>query len=476
MSYRLIVLLFALSFLAVNNVTAMEFKQAYAPIKVGKITTFIPIERAPDAPVYVSVQPDDAGDRLVWTAVGDADYYRIEQYISGKWVIVNANYQGNHYTMPSTASGVYRVTACDEYGCAEAKQQNRVTSELFSVNAFYSDRSQVDEFGQLKLGWQITGAARVSLTRYENGSAVYSWPILNPQQGTLTTKINQRSHFKLTAYDFNGQATTRALSITTMPENPIQLDGVKGQYHQPHFLSGLDVVEHSVLENEDNLFFATHDQTLYRYSVNKQAGKIVDWKPEWKLSLPGVVNDTPTLIGSELLFSVSMLNGTGQVYRARLSDGKITQRSKATNSNLLASPLFVQSKLSTSDRALRTVSGIFTPTTEVQGGIYVFHHNGLIQVLDPNNLEVVLSEYNVGEAQVRFINTPSLITESSGGMQQLIMQNDDELFGVNVPTLTSPSIINNTMEQLFGSEQTESQADNTNKQPQTLPVVWRKKL
>ncbi|TMP35045.1 hypothetical protein [Pseudoalteromonas rubra] len=454
----------------------MEFQQEHAPIRVRGITTFFPIERAPDAPIYVSVQPNDTGDKLVWSAVDSAKFYSIEQYINGKWEMVNASYRGTQYTLPKSASGVYRVTACDEYGCAAAKEQNRVVSEPFAIKAFYSDRSQVDMFGQVKVHWQISGAAMVSVSRVENGSTVKTWPIVNPQKGTLSSQINHLSLFKLTAYDFNGQATTRTLAVATLPENPIMLDGVKGEYHQPYFLSGLDVVEHSVLENEDNLFFATHNQTLHRYSVIKEGGKIVDWKPEWKISLPGVVNNAPAISNGDLIFSVSMFNGTGQVYRARLSDGKITQRSKVTNSNLIASPLIVKPKLSTSARAFRAASGVFTSTTEVQGGIYVFHRDGLIQILHPDDLEFVVSEYRVSNMEMQFINTPSLVIEPSSRKQQLIMQKDDEMFGVDVPTLTSPSVIENTMEQLFGSDQAQPQTDKAGQKTQTLPVVWRKKL
>ncbi|TMP26414.1 hypothetical protein CWB99_19110 [Pseudoalteromonas rubra] len=449
----------------------MEFKQAYAPIIVGKITTFIPIERAPDAPIYVSVQPSDSGDKLVWSAVDSAKFYFIEQYINGKWEMVNANYQGTQYTLPKSASGVYRVTACDEYGCAAAKQQNRVVSEPFAVKAFYSDRSQVDMFGQAKVSWQISGAATVSVSRVENGRTVQTWPVVNPNQGALVSRVDGLAHFTLTAHGFDGRKVVRKLSIATLPDNPIQLNGVKGEYHQPLFLSGLDVVERSIVEHGDNIYFSTHDGVLRRFSVKKQNGKIIDWKPEWAHStLGGVVNSAPVIDGGTLLYTISRRNNTGLMCRSRLSDGRILMCSGVKNSSLIASPVIVNSQQSI---GLRAVSDFFTSSTQVQGGIYIFHRDGLIQVLDPIDLTTVLREYRIGGVETGFVSTPSLVT---GDQHQFIMQSQNEVFGVDVPTQIVPSTISNTVDQVFGSKPSQTQTGETNAQTQTLPVVWRKKL
>ncbi|MCG7537566.1 hypothetical protein [Pseudoalteromonas sp. OOF1S-7] len=474
MTSRLSILFVLLNLIAINSTIAMEFKQAYAPIRAGIFTVLIPVERAPDAPIYFSVKPDNTGDKLVWTAVSDAKYYRIEQYTNGRWEMVNANVSGTHYTMPAAASGIYRVTACDDFGCAAAKQQNRVVTEPFSVKALYSNRSQVDDYGRVEVSWQITGAAKVSITKTENGRTVQTWPALNPARGKMSSYVNSMARFNLTAYDFDGQAISRTLSIATLPENPVRLNGVKGEFHQPLFLSGLDVIERSVLEHEDNLFFATHGGRLHRYSVKKKAGKITDWHAKWNIPLDGVMNSAPTIQGDELIFTVSMRNGNGKVCSVRASDGEGQSCSAQKSSNLIASPLIVNR---VQPSRLSAVSQFFTESTRAQEGIYVFQRDGLIQVLDPNDLNIVLSEYRVGGIQTEFLNTPALITDGSGERQQFIMQNsENEIFGVDVPVQTVPSAISSTMNQWFSSEQSQTQTRRTINQVQTLPVVWRKKL
>ncbi|ALU42821.1 hypothetical protein [Pseudoalteromonas rubra] len=453
MANRLSILFVFLSFLIINCSMASEFKQAYAPI-------------------YVSVKPDSAGDTLVWTAARLAKYYRIEQFVDGKWEMVNANVSGTRYTMPATASGVYRVTACDEYGCAVAKQQNRVVSEPFSVKAFYSNRSQVDDYGLVEVSWQVSGAATVSIMKSTQDGATYSWNALNPTQGTLKSHLSSMSSFTLTAHDFGGKSTSRVLSIATLPENPVELNGVKGSFLQPLFLSGLDVVERSVLEYEDNLYFATHGGRLHRYSVTKEAGKIIDWHGDWDIPLAGVVNSAPVIDGDKLIFTMSMRNGKGKVCSAFLADGKMHSCSEEKSSNVLASPVIINQAPSSN---LSAVSTFFTESRNVENGVYVFQRDGLIQVLDPSDLSIVLNEYRIGGVSAEFINTPSLITDDSGERQQFIMQNsENEIFGVDVPTRTVPSTISNTMNQWFGSEQT--QTPSTNNQIQILPVVWREKL
>lgn len=474
MANRLSILFVLLSFLFINCSMASEFKQAYAPIKIGPRVIMIPIERTPDAPSYVSVKPDSAGDKLVWTAARLAKYYRIEQYVDGQWVMVNANVSGTQYTLPVTASGIYRVTACDEYGCAVAKQQNRVVSESLSVKAFYSNRSQVDDYGWVEVNWQVSGAATVSITQTTQGRTAGSWNAANPTQGTIKSHLDSMSSFTLTAHDFDGKTTSRVLSIATLPENPVQLNGVKGNFLQPLFLSGLDVVERSVLEHEDNLYFATHGGRLHRYSVTKEAGKIIDWHGDWDIPLVGVVNSAPIIEGDKLIFTISMRNGKGKVCSAFLVDGRMHSCSEEKSSNVLASPVIINQAPSSNLSALST---FFAESQAVQSGIYIFQRDGLIQVLDPSDMSIVLNEYRIGGVTAEFINTPSLIVDDSGERQQFIMQNsENEIFGVDVPTRTVPSTISNSMNQWFGSEPPQTQTPSTNNQIQILPVVWREKL
>ncbi|WP_194868384.1 hypothetical protein [Pseudoalteromonas sp. PPB1] len=474
MATQLSILFFFLNLLIVNRPMASEFKQAYVPIKVGSRIILKQIERTPDAPIYVSVKLDSAGDKLVWTAVRLAEYYRVEQYVNDQWVMVNANVSATQYTMPATASGVYRVTACHKYGCAAAKQQNRVVSEPFSVKAFYSNRSQVDDFGLAEVSWQVSGAASVSITKMIQDRAAYHWDVVNPNYGTVKIHVSSMSRFKLTAYDFDGKSTSRVLSIATLPENPVQFGGVKGNFRQPLFLSGIDVIERSVLEHEDNLYFATHGGRLHRYSVTKQAGKIVDWQADWDIPLAGVINSAPVIEGNRLIFTISMRNGKGKICSALLADGIMQSCSEEKDSNVLASPVIISQAPSSN---LSSVSKFFAESQTIQSGIYIFQRDGLIQVLDSNDLSIVLNEYRIGGVTAEFINTPSLIVDEVSERQQFIMQNsENEIFGVDVPTRTVPSTISNTMNQWFGSEQSQIQASSTNSQIQVLPVVWREKL
>ncbi|RZM74391.1 hypothetical protein C3B51_19730 [Pseudoalteromonas rubra] len=477
MTIRLLMLLFTLNFIAITSVTAMEFKQAYAPISVGKITTFIPIERAPDAPVYVSVQPSDAGDKLVWSAVDSAKFYFIEQYINGKWEMVNANYQGTQYTLPKSASGVYRVTACDEYGCAKAKQQNRVVSEPLAVKAFYTNRSQVDDYQRVSLSWEISGAATVSITRYEQGRKVESWLNINPSRGTLTSNVRSLADFRLVAKDFNGETIARKLRIATLPENPVKLQGAKGKYTQPLFHSGLDIVSRSMLVKHGSVYFSTHDGQLMRYSAEKQNGAAVEWKKSWSLKLDGVVNNAPVMKADKLLFSVSLRNGTGKMCRVNASTGGEKECTEIKSSALIASPLIIKSaSKSTESLFSRAVSFVSRPSSQLIEGVYLFRRDGVVEILDPNDMHKEIRTFGIPDFRNEVVSTPILISDPDNNFEEhFIVEDGLDVIGVEAPkhTLQQSSSIVEAAREWFNGNEVQNESEQSS---DTLKVLWRKRL
>ncbi|KZN33634.1 hypothetical protein N474_19335 [Pseudoalteromonas luteoviolacea CPMOR-2] len=479
--------------IALLSMTAnASFEQAYAPINVGSITIFIPIELLPEKASYLSLNTDSGQTRLAWSPVSDADYYQIQHFENGQWVSISDQYTSTHYSTQSI-TGPFRVRACHRYGCADWQSNIRNVQDPLNIQAFYSDSARSDDAGRINIGWSVLGASSVTLTQKVAGSVVSVKQGLNPTQGVTTPYISGLTEFTLSAHGFGGQVIHKNLSVTSKPKFPIQLQGQKGGFKQPLYESSLDIVEKSIVEYDDNLFFATHDGLLMFYQGVRRSDGEVTWRHGWNMQLEGIINNAPVVDGDFLYFTESYFDNTGQACRVRWLDASAKVCSDKTNNNLLASPVMVKPApevnlgfVASVQRFAKSFTSSAQQQDDVQTGLYVFHRDGTIDVLDPHNnlkLKRQFSLKNSINQTQGIVTTPSLIMNQDIALYkpQFVIQQADELMGVDVPAVVKEPELSTmeTISQWFRMSPSAevsaagSAPSNAPQGPEELKVVWR---
>ncbi|MCF6439721.1 hypothetical protein L1077_09790 [Pseudoalteromonas luteoviolacea] len=480
------------AFLALLSISVnASFEQAYTPIRVGNITIFVPIELVPDKVAYLSVNHRSNDVSLAWSKVDDAQYYQIQHSINGQWVFISENYTKTHY-LAGASSGQFRVRACHQYDCGDWQSQIRSVQEPLNIQAFFSNSARSNESGQLSIGWSVKGASSVTLTQKVAGSVVSSKSGLHPVQGMTTTPIHGLTEFTLNVYGFDGEVIRKSLLATSKPKFPIQLQGHKGHYRQPLYESSLDIVENSIVEHDDNLFFATHDGLLFFYQGLRSSDGEVQWRHGWNIQLDGVVNNAPIVENDFLYFTESHFDNTGRVCHVRWLDGSAKVCTNTTQSNLLASPVLVRQApeenlgfFASAKRFAMSFSQSNPQPAQVQTGLYIFHRDGTIDVLDPDNNLTLIRKLSLRESisQAKgIVNTPALVMDQDVDVYQpqFIIQQANELMGVNVPAVIEapqPSVME-SFSQWFSSSsepvvRSEMAGQQTQSTPEELKVVWR---
>ncbi|KZN46674.1 hypothetical protein [Pseudoalteromonas luteoviolacea] len=464
--------------LTARSAVASEFQQAYAPIVVGGITIFIPIEVKPNNVAYLSIKPDSAGTKLAWTPSDTASYYKVQYLKDGNWVSLSERHGATHFQVPANIAGPYRVLACHQYGCSAGTPTNRTLTQDLVIKALYSDNPQTDDRKRVVVGWQVDGASSVTLSRFENGVHRYSQTGLNPSQGSIASIIGGLAQFRLTAYGFDGTSVSRTLQVATKPVNPTLKLGNKGQYAQPFYHSELDIIEKTILEHNDSIYFATHDGQILRYAP-KVGSAQPEWQQSWSIKLRGVVNNAPVVDGEYLLYSISMRDNTGMACKTRLIDGAQHSCTSEKNSNLIASPVVVK-ETPKSAGVFSAFSSFTSSQADVQAGVYVFHRNGTVEVLDPNNLKNVLRTFTLkGVINESVLTTPAVIVDQgNNNQQQFVIQDGKDVIGVNVPSSNTPAR-SSSMVQAVGrwfSDEPSTDVQKAQSNIQVLEVVWREKL
>ncbi|OCQ23661.1 hypothetical protein A7985_06885 [Pseudoalteromonas luteoviolacea] len=196
-----------------------EFEQAYAPIFVGDIVTFIPVEIIPETTRYLSVKTHSNRADVAWSPNKDADYYQLQKYENGVWTYVTERHSLTYHSVYGS-SGPFRVRGCHKYGCAPWQSYNHQVQGSLDILSFTSDNSQFNSSGRVKLEWSLQGATSVSLLREEAGTVVSKLDNLSPTKGSLYVNVNKMTEFTLIATGFGGEV----LSQNLITDGTINLD------------------------------------------------------------------------------------------------------------------------------------------------------------------------------------------------------------------------------------------------------------
>ncbi|TMP38609.1 hypothetical protein CWB98_05445 [Pseudoalteromonas rubra] len=429
-------LLFALTNLCftyiVHASSQTEFEQAYAPILVGGITTFIPIELTPDVVVKLSTKEAGGYTDLAWTPSPQADYYQILKFDGQTWQLVASNVVSTHYRYQG--GGSFRVVACHRYGCSIRNKANVNVSDALAINAFYIQGNAAVEVGSVvKLGWQLSGATSAAITHTQNG-------VINSHQVTLldtsshTFSVYADSRFTLTVKGFNGEHISTVLDVATLRANPFLQKGKQSEYKQPLFGLDLDIIERTILQNEHHLVFSTHDGALYFFRAHKESEKPITWHQEWSINLEGVINSVPSITEGYVFYSETNEKNMGRVCKVRLKDKQSQTCSPYYEGSLLASPIVVNNDGDYSVKFLESFAG----SEKKASGIYAFYYDGSVRIFDQQSLTPKPQSFTLAEQlSLPLINTPTLFLNRKrieGLDEQILIKEQNHVLGVAIPT------------------------------------------
>ncbi|WP_125716547.1 hypothetical protein [Pseudoalteromonas rubra] len=432
-------LLFALINLCVTHIvdasSQTEFEQAYAPIQVGKITTFIPIELRPDAIVKLSSQELDGYTNLAWTPSPQADYYQIFKFDGQTWQLVASRVTTSFYRY--NGSGSFKVVACHRFGCSSSNPEDTNVSEALAINAFYAqDDNALTAGSAVIVGWQLSGATSAVVTHTQNGGS-HTTRISSTSLGRQSFTVFGDSQFTLTAYGFNGQSTSTSIQVPIAEENPFLAIGTKSDYKQPLFGLNLDIIERTVFQNEHHLIFSTHDGKLYFFRAQKDQEQPVSWQQEWAIELEGVVNSAPRLTENHLYYNETNSDNQGRTCKVRLADIDSLTCTTYEDDALLTSPVIINNDGDYSAKFMDSLAGVNQKAT----GVYAFYHSGKVKIFDQQDLTPEPQSFTLAEhIEQPVINTPTLFLNKKNiqGLTELILVKDqDQVLGVAVPTASS---------------------------------------
>ncbi|TMP29543.1 hypothetical protein CWB99_08005 [Pseudoalteromonas rubra] len=411
------------------------FEQAYVPINVGEITTFIPIELRPDAIVKLSSQELDGYTSLAWTPSPQAEYYQIHKFEGGAWQVVATQITGRFYRHKGT--GRYRVLACHKYGCSSSNPENSNVSDNLDIKAFYTQNYSAVEVGSpVRVGWELTGATSVTISHAQNGGrSVAQLSALN--SGTHAFNVHGDSTFTLTAYGFDGASKSTSINLATVRENPFLNKGIQSDYKQPLFGLNLDIIERTVFQDKHHLIFSTHDGKLYFFRAHKEQNKPVSWQQEWVLTLDGVVNSAPVITEHYLHYNETNAQGQGRTCMVRLADKANVTCSPYEQDALLSSPVIVNNDGNYSAKFTDSLAG----SNKKAAGIYAFYRSGKVKILDQKTLLPKPQSFTLaGHLDHPVITTPTLFLNRKNiqGLSEMILVKDqDQVLGVAIPSTES---------------------------------------
>ncbi|AZZ97242.1 hypothetical protein [Pseudoalteromonas sp. R3] len=411
------------------------FEQAYVPIQVGKITTFIPIELRPDAIVKLSSQELDGYTSLAWTPSPQAEYYQILKFDGQTWQLVASRVTTSFYRY--NGSGSFKVVACHRFGCSSNSQENMNVNEALAVKAFYTQGDNALTAGSFaRIGWQLSGATSAVITHTQNGGS-QTTSISSTSMGTQSFAVYGDSKFTLTAYGFNGQSTSTSIQVPVIEENPFLAQGAQSDYKQPLFGLNLDIIERTVFQNEHHLIFSTHDGKLYFFRAHKEQEQPVSWQQEWSIELEGVVNSVPRLTENHLYYNETNSDNQGRTCKVRLADTDSLICTTYEDDALLTSPVIINNDGDYSAKFMDSLAGVNQKAT----GVYAFYQSGKVKIFDQQDLTPEPQSFTLTEhIEQPVINTPTLFLNKKNiqGLTELILVKDqDQVLGVAVPTASS---------------------------------------
>ncbi|RZQ52622.1 hypothetical protein C1E23_13255 [Pseudoalteromonas phenolica] len=320
-----------LSLTSINNLALAnteQFEQAYAPVMVGNITTFIPIEIKVPQTVLVSLKKSNSSYLLEWSPVSSADYYKVEQFVDGKWQSLALQLNSNKFTVSNLLSSEFRVTACNRYGCSETQKNNHLVDGGLTIEHFKVSSDIVRKGEAVTLSWSVKNVSQIRVE--SSDGKIYR--DLQPN-GRLQIRPEKFTSFNLVTSGFQQSKSMKTAIVVEQERKEIETPYTG--YLEPLRNKGFDVISRTLLELPQGLVFSTHDEELGL--VNK-SGDVL-----WLIKLEGIVANRVTYNQDKnwINFSVSKLDNTGQSCAVDIATGHI-EKCNDLQSPAIASPLLLK--------------------------------------------------------------------------------------------------------------------------------------
>ncbi|MCL1126303.1 hypothetical protein [Shewanella surugensis] len=336
-----------------SSAYAETFEKAYAPIGVGDITIFIPIDRQPPVPISFSMTQTESDYLLAWDP-SSANRFKLEQWIDGQWLLISDNILTNQYQTSLDNGPQFRVSACDQYGCSDWREVNNTVEGELMISRFSGSHHAVERGQQVSLSWEVSSAIELKITSNQ-GHRFTSYAEKDQQD----FYVSQITEFTLTATGFEHTYTQTLTVSPAAIVTDFQTQPQQDTYTQPLLALVLNQnetmlpIERALLSitltNGDNLnIIPQQDNKLSRVSDN---GELI-----WTQTLNGMVANQPILQldnasqSGQLYFGVSSLNGTGEICRIHI-DGSdlqcLVEQPNSQNSlaSMIAGPVIVDDRL-----------------------------------------------------------------------------------------------------------------------------------
>ncbi|AQS38170.1 hypothetical protein Sps_03023 [Shewanella psychrophila] len=435
------------------NVSSETFEQAYAPISVGDITIFIPIDRQPALPPSLSIKASGNQYLLEWNADGGAARYKVEHLVNGAWALLSDSISTNSYQTSINNGPNFRVSACDRYGCSDWRTVNNIVSGELMISQFSKSADAVSQGSQVALSWNVSSAVKIEIT--SNKGHRYTTYV---GQGQKAFTINQFTQFTLKATSFGKSYSQKLIVSPTAVIPDFRATPKQDTYTQP-LLELVKSNNQKMLPIERALLSTRlidgSDLNIIPQQDNKLSRVSNDGVVIWTLVLDGLVANQPVLKRdtNELFFSMSSLDGTGRLCKVDINGDSIACFTKKPGSteNLLgivAAPLLLEDRLFAFDTrgALYEVSSLnFTADS--------YRALGSVPLLQ-------------GDA---ILTTPAIDKTSAGF---IIRTKKEQIIALNIPS--SPNLVNRMMKKTMSLFSSSSASDAES--PSSLEVQWTKSL
>ncbi|NRD72027.1 hypothetical protein HQQ94_01960 [Shewanella sp. VB17] len=375
---------FTLLFLCVTSVyfaaiavsAPAPFEQAYAPISVGDITIFIPIERLPSLPPSLSIKSSGDEYLLEWAGDSSVSRYQLEHKVNGVWVLLTDNISTSSYQTSINNGPEFRISACDRYGCSAWREVNNNVSGELMISQFSKSADAVSSGSQVQLSWQVSDAVSIDIS--SNQGHQFSTHI---GQGQHAFSINGLTEFTLKASSFDASYSQRLMVAPAAIMPDFTIAPKQDSYSQPllELVKSQNLhmqpIERALLstklrDNSELNIIAQHDNKLSRVS---NTGQLI-----WTLALDGVIANQPVfnLATNELFFTLSSAQGSGSLCKADINANEhrcFTSKpdSEETLASMIAAPLIIDDRVFAFDvnGALYEVSSNFNADTYRRLGV-----------------------------------------------------------------------------------------------------------
>ena len=305
------------------NVSSETFEQAYAPIAVGDITIFIPIDRQPALPPSLSIKASGSQYLLEWNGDG-ATRYKVEHLVNGIWVLLADSISTPSYQTSINNGPNFRVSACDRYGCSGWRPVNNIINSPLQIRSFNTNNYLISSSSSAIIAWDVTGASKVSV-RSSHGQVYQNLKL----KGKLSVSTSSITSFTLTAEGFGGRRSQKLTIVKPLHQTRAFAANV-GTYLQPLLNVGINPIQRSLLtgENHHN-YVADMQHRLHRITDN---GEVI-----WSRKVNGLIANKPLLIGNWIYYTVSHLDGKGEVCKLNINNDSV--RCHMVNNAAISGPV-----------------------------------------------------------------------------------------------------------------------------------------